>query len=78
MGYDRHKWFGNVEVATAKLAGRETTQYVANIYRYYVAYRMAWQARERRAGARRNKAKIWPGIRSGFQEHAECLTPRGT
>ena len=48
MGYDSDKWFGNVEVATAKLVGRETTQYVANIYKYYVAYRMAWQARERR------------------------------
>ena len=41
MGYDRNKWFGNVEVATAKLVGRETTQYVANIYKYYVAYRLA-------------------------------------
>lgn len=43
MGYDANKWFGNVEVATAKLVGRETTQYVANIYKYYVAYRMAAQ-----------------------------------
>ena len=41
MGYDRNKWFGNVEVAVAKVVGRETTQYVANIYKYYVAYRMA-------------------------------------
>jgi hypothetical protein len=41
MGYDPNKWFGNVEVATAKLVGRETTQYVANIYKYYVAYRLA-------------------------------------
>jgi len=49
MGYDPNKWFGNVEVAAAKLVGRETTQYVANIYKYYIAYRMAWQARERRS-----------------------------
>ncbi|HYI96841.1 MAG TPA: transglycosylase SLT domain-containing protein [Bryobacteraceae bacterium] len=41
MGYDRNKWFDNVEVATAKLVGGETTQYVANIYKYYVAYRLA-------------------------------------
>jgi membrane-bound lytic murein transglycosylase MltF len=41
MGYDPNKWFGNVEVAAAKLVGRETTQYVANIYKYYVAYRLA-------------------------------------
>jgi membrane-bound lytic murein transglycosylase MltF len=41
MGYDPNTWFRNVEVATAKLVGRETTQYVANIYKYYVAYRLA-------------------------------------
>lgn len=50
MGYDANKWFGNVEVATAKLVGRETTQYVANIYKYYIAYRMAAQMRSARAG----------------------------
>ena len=47
MGYDPNKWFGNVEVATAKLVGRETTQYVANIYKYYIAYRMAAQMKAR-------------------------------
>ena len=41
MGYNPNKWFGNVEVGTAKLVGRETTQYVANIYKYYVAYTLA-------------------------------------
>jgi hypothetical protein len=41
IGYDRNTWFGNVEVATAKVAGRQTAQYVANIYKYYLAYRMA-------------------------------------
>jgi membrane-bound lytic murein transglycosylase MltF len=49
MGYDPNKWFGNVEVATAKVVGRETTQYVANVYKYYLAYRMALQIKERRA-----------------------------
>ena len=48
MGYDPNKWFGNVEVATAKLVGRETTQYVANIYKYYVAYRLASAQRQSR------------------------------
>ena len=36
MGYDPNKWFNNVEVAAAKVIGRETTQYVANVYKYYV------------------------------------------
>ena len=48
MGYDRNKWFGNVEVATAKVVGRETTQYVANIYKYYLAYRMAASTQTRK------------------------------
>jgi len=55
MGYDPNKWFGNVEVATAKLVGGETTQYVANIYKYYVAYRMAWQTRERHLATRQER-----------------------
>jgi membrane-bound lytic murein transglycosylase MltF len=41
MGYDPNVWFNNVEVATAKVIGRETTQYVANIYKYYVCYKLA-------------------------------------
>ena len=49
MGYDPNKWFGNVEVATAKVVGRETTQYVANIYKYYVAYRMAAKIQARKS-----------------------------
>jgi len=51
MGYDRNKWFGNVEVATAKVVGRETTQYVANVYKYYLAYRMASATQLRRTDA---------------------------
>ena len=30
----------NVEVAAAKKIGRETVQYVSNIYKYYIAYRL--------------------------------------
>jgi membrane-bound lytic murein transglycosylase MltF len=50
MGYDPNKWVGNVEVAAAKLIGRETTQYVANIYKYYLAYRMAEAMQQRKHG----------------------------
>tara|TARA_R110002110_G_scaffold205066_5_gene416868 strand:+ start:52154 stop:53680 length:1527 start_codon:yes stop_codon:yes gene_type:complete len=38
MGYDPNVWFDNVELVAAKVIGRETVQYVANIYKYYVAY----------------------------------------
>lgn len=38
MGLDENKWFNNVEYAEAKIVGRETVRYVANIYKYYVTY----------------------------------------
>ncbi|TXI06261.1 MAG: lytic transglycosylase F [Rhizobium sp.] len=38
MGLDPNIWFGNVENGAAAIVGRETVQYVSNIYKYYVAY----------------------------------------
>ncbi len=38
IGLDPDKWFGNVENGAAQLIGRETVQYVSNIFKYYVAY----------------------------------------
>ena len=37
-GLDPNKWFNNVELIAAKEIGRETVQYVSNIYKYYLAY----------------------------------------
>ena len=31
-------WFRNVETVAAEEIGRETVQYVSNIYKYYIAY----------------------------------------
>jgi membrane-bound lytic murein transglycosylase MltF len=39
-GLDPNQWFGNVELVVAKDVGQETVQYVSNIYKYYVAYRL--------------------------------------
>jgi len=39
-GLDPNKWFNNVEVVAAESIGRETVQYVSNIYKYYLAYQM--------------------------------------
>jgi membrane-bound lytic murein transglycosylase MltF len=39
-GLDPNIWFGNVEVISAKRIGRETTQYVSNIFKYYIAYKL--------------------------------------
>ena len=33
-------WFRNVEVVAAKRIGRETVQYVSNIYKYFLAYKL--------------------------------------
>jgi membrane-bound lytic murein transglycosylase MltF len=38
MGLDPNVWFGNVELAAAKVVGREPVQYVRNILKYYIAY----------------------------------------
>jgi len=40
MELDPNVWFNNVEHAAAKLIGRETVQYVSNIYKYYLVYRL--------------------------------------
>jgi membrane-bound lytic murein transglycosylase MltF len=40
QGLDPNKWFGNVELVVAKDIGQGTVQYVSNIYKYYVAYKM--------------------------------------
>jgi membrane-bound lytic murein transglycosylase MltF len=38
LGLDPNVWFGNVENGAAAIVGRETVQYVGNIFKYYVAY----------------------------------------
>ncbi|CUJ72479.1 transglycosylase SLT domain-containing protein [Achromobacter kerstersii] len=37
-GLDPNVWFDNVERVAAQRIGRETVQYVSNIYKYYIAY----------------------------------------
>jgi hypothetical protein len=44
-------WFGNVENSAASIAGRETVQYVGNIYKYYVAYTMLAERLQENADA---------------------------
>lgn len=39
-GLDPNVWFGNVEVMAARMISREPVRYVANIHKYYTAYRM--------------------------------------
>ena len=40
QGLDPNIWFNNVEYGAARKVGRETVQYVSNIYKYYLAYKL--------------------------------------
>jgi membrane-bound lytic murein transglycosylase MltF len=51
-GLDANKWFNNVEIVAAESIGRETVQYVSNIYKYYLAYRMAVEQQQLRQKAK--------------------------
>jgi hypothetical protein len=46
-----------VEVAASKVIGRETVQYVSNIYKYYIAYRMITEQRERKQKLMKEKSE---------------------
>ena len=48
MGLDPNKWFRNVEIAAAREIGRETVQYVSNIYKYYISYRLVLEQQEKK------------------------------
>jgi len=50
-GLDPNVWLNNVELAVAREIGRETVQYVRNIYKYFLAYRRV-EAKRAQRGAR--------------------------
>jgi membrane-bound lytic murein transglycosylase MltF len=56
MGLDPNVWFHNVEIAAAQVIGRETVQYVSNIYKYYIAYRMIIEQEERKKRLMKEKS----------------------
>ena len=56
IGLDPNVWFHNVEIAAAQVIGRETVQYVSNIYKYYIAYRMITEQEERKKRLMKEKS----------------------
>jgi membrane-bound lytic murein transglycosylase MltF len=56
-GLDPNRWFNHVEVVAAEKIGRETVQYVSNIYKYYIAYRMVVEQRKERENAKKQMQK---------------------
>jgi membrane-bound lytic murein transglycosylase MltF len=53
QGLDSNRWFNNVELIAAKRIGRETVQYVSNIYKYYLAYQLVLRQMEQQKQATR-------------------------
>jgi membrane-bound lytic murein transglycosylase MltF len=51
-GLNPNIWFNNVERIASARIGRETVQYVSNIYKYYVAYTLTLQELDARQKAR--------------------------
>jgi membrane-bound lytic murein transglycosylase MltF len=47
-GYDRNRWFDNVEIIAAQRIGAETVGYVSSIYKYYVGYQLTLARRVER------------------------------
>jgi membrane-bound lytic murein transglycosylase MltF len=39
-GLDPDLWFNNVEIIAAREIGRETVNYVSNVFKYYVGYQL--------------------------------------
>jgi membrane-bound lytic murein transglycosylase MltF len=50
-GLNPDVWFNNAEIVTAEKVGIETTTYVRNIFKYYVAYTMTLEAHRQKAKA---------------------------
>jgi membrane-bound lytic murein transglycosylase MltF len=59
-GLNPNVWFGNVERIASERIGRETVTYVSNIYKYYLAYRLISEEKQRRTAARQLLAKATP------------------
>ena len=55
-GLNPNLWFGNVERIASERIGRETVQYVSNIYKYYVAYRLTVEQRDLKAALKEKVA----------------------
>lgn len=47
-GLDSNVWFNNVEVLAAEKIGSETVTYVANIFKYYVAYKLIQEKKKKK------------------------------
>jgi membrane-bound lytic murein transglycosylase MltF len=56
-GLNPDKWFNHVELVTAEKVGIETTTYVRNVYKYYVAYTLMRETQAEQKNARESVRK---------------------
>lgn len=59
-GFDPNVWFGNVEKIAAEVIGRETVMYVANINKYYIAYKLIQETDKQKAKLIKGQAATEP------------------
>ncbi len=57
-GLDPNVWFNNVEIIAAQRIGEETVTYVANIYKYYIAYKLLEEQRAEGERLRHSRMEI--------------------
>ncbi len=57
MGLDPNVWFRNVERAAQQMVGSETTRYVANVYKYYLAYTLLQNLNDHKEDALKVQAR---------------------
>jgi membrane-bound lytic murein transglycosylase MltF len=50
-GLDPNRWFYNVEIVASREIGRETVDYVSNIFKYYTAYKVVVERQSARPAA---------------------------
>jgi membrane-bound lytic murein transglycosylase MltF len=52
-GMDPNRWFYNVALVVGEQIGREPVQYVGNIYKYYIAYKLVTESLEAREATKK-------------------------
>jgi membrane-bound lytic murein transglycosylase MltF len=52
-GMDPNRWFYNVALVVGEQIGREPVQYVGNIYKYYIAYKLMSESLEAKDAAKK-------------------------
>ncbi len=57
MNLDPDRWFRNVEMAVLRLIGRETVEYVSNINKYYIIFKLYEETRKLRESGRLSPLK---------------------